>query len=155
VDVAAVTPSETKAYGEFARAYRALWERVDPVLVGIQRRPREQADRERVVLDVHITPYARQPLGFVANILPPPDTERVAEVPEDIVSLQVRLPGFLFGDSRQAGLALLGFRDFTGTQRMKRDTFGCLSAVAVCSADGRGGIVSLRLSRRGKRCWSR
>ncbi|HUG93615.1 MAG TPA: hypothetical protein VML55_22435 [Planctomycetaceae bacterium] len=113
VEVAAVTPSEVKAYGEFARAYRALWERVDPVVVGIQRRPAAKPGRERVVLDVHITPYARQPLGFLAAFLPPPSNERVADVPDDIASLQVRLPGYLFGNTRQSGLAFAGFRDFS------------------------------------------
>ena len=50
VEVARVSRAEAETFREFAEFYQSNWERLDPVLVGIQRQPRPD-NRERVVLD--------------------------------------------------------------------------------------------------------
>lgn len=58
VDIDEITESEQEAYQRFARFYRSQWERMDPAILALKRLPAREG-RERISLDVHITPYAR------------------------------------------------------------------------------------------------
>lgn len=95
VEITGITPSEVEAYQEFARLYSRQWQRVDPVTVGIRRemlkKGAENGERERVVFDVHIAPYARQHYGFFAAWLSPPDKQRIAPVPDNLLEAEVLL----------------------------------------------------------------
>lgn len=93
VSITGATPSEVKAYKEFSRRYAARWQRMDPVIIGITRRALGGGAKERVIFDVHITPYARWPYGILAQWLGAADKQRWANVPGDIAGLQVTLSG--------------------------------------------------------------
>jgi hypothetical protein len=91
VPIEHVTKSEADAYATFADLYRAQWKRMDPVMVAVQHRPGKQADREQIVLDFHIAPFARQHYGLFANFLGPATRAAIAPVPGDIVAVQAVL----------------------------------------------------------------
>lgn len=59
VDIDEITESELKAYQNFSRYYRSQWERMDPAILALKRQPSAKG-RQRISVDVHITPYARR-----------------------------------------------------------------------------------------------
>jgi len=71
VEISGITATELQSYEEFSRMYLAQWQRVDPVIVGVKRDEKQTPSgrREKVSLDVHISPYARQHYGFFAGFL--------------------------------------------------------------------------------------
>jgi hypothetical protein len=96
VAVTHVTPSEDKAYQEFSRMYLSQWQRVDPVIVGVKRDEKKTpaGRREKVILDVHISPYARQHYRIFAGWLGEPDKLRVASVKGNVIEGEVRIGTF-------------------------------------------------------------
>lgn len=114
VDLAKITPTELASYDAFAQQYAAQWRRVDPVTIGIRReaKPRVEGDRERVVLDVHITPYARQHYAFFAGFLAAPDDRQIQSIPGNVIEGEIRLNS-LFGKPISANHRVFGgLRDF-------------------------------------------
>ena len=92
VKVPGVTPSELRAYKQFASLYRGQWQRMDPVIVAIRRQLPAAAGNvpvERVSLDIYITPYARMRYGPLEDHLGTPTQERLGPVAGDLVSLDV------------------------------------------------------------------
>ena len=102
VEIAAATPSEVEAYEQFAKAYRNYWEKMDPVVVAVQRKSLK-GGKERVICDVHVTPYARAHYGLFAMYLPKADEKSWTHAPGDIGTLQVNIQGSKYA---------LGMRDF-------------------------------------------
>ncbi|HVJ69574.1 MAG TPA: hypothetical protein VM510_16475, partial [Caulifigura sp.] len=93
--VPGVTKSEAEAYEKFSQAYQALYRRMDPVSIAITREP-VGADREKIVLDLSITPFTRQNLGALANFLPPASHQQVATGSDVLVMLEVGTKSRLF-----------------------------------------------------------
>jgi hypothetical protein len=113
VEIETVTRSEVGDYEEFARMYRKQWQRMDPVIVGISIQPPPNRDRERLVFDVQVTPYSRQRLAFLSQILAPADTQRLTRVPGDLATIEGRWAAPLAPpDARGAGRVFAGLRDF-------------------------------------------
>jgi hypothetical protein len=90
VDVTGMTPSETKAYEEFTTFYQRLYVRMDPVVVAVKRTGLEN-DRERVVLDVAITPFTKQRLGGAEGFLGPEVMTKLAPIAGDLARLEVQV----------------------------------------------------------------
>src|SRR5262249_10937459 len=44
IEIAAITRSEQESYDEFSRTYLSQWQRVDPVIVGVQRQDKAGPD---------------------------------------------------------------------------------------------------------------
>jgi hypothetical protein len=95
VTVAGVTKSEADAYQRFSQAYQALYRRMDPISMRMTREP-SGADREKIVLDVSITPFTRQNLGSMANFLPPASKQQIATGPEVVALLDVGVQSRVF-----------------------------------------------------------
>lgn len=70
-----ITASETKAYQEFAQLYRNQWRRMDPAILQIKRN-QLGGGRERISLDLHVTPYAREHYEQLARLLDAPDEKK-------------------------------------------------------------------------------
>lgn len=120
VRIAAATPSEVAAYGKFARDYAAYWRRMDPVVVGIKRQTLS-ARRERVTVDVHITPYARRHYEFAETYLSRADTLSWTHAPGDVGSLQVNFRGFSSSEVDSPGWKVAaGLRDYAPTFTIQR-----------------------------------
>jgi len=115
VPVGKATSSEVRSYWEFANYYATQWRRMDPVTVAVGSRAASQADRERIVLDVWITPYAREHYEPLFSCLDPPDPLRRAPIPGDVITVDARVngQGVLANWLRTgSGLAFGGLRDF-------------------------------------------
>jgi hypothetical protein len=93
VEIEKVTLAERNAYDEFARMYARLWRRMDPTIIGLKRRVLDNGKKERLIFDVHITPYAREHYGMIANWLPKADEKRWAVIPGDIALAEVNILG--------------------------------------------------------------
>ena len=91
VEVTGVTPSEAAAYRRFAQFYASRWERLNPVLVGIQRKSLP-GDREQVTLDARIAPLARTQYEFLSRMIGPADQRRLDPIPGDAAALELILP---------------------------------------------------------------
>ncbi len=107
VDVDELTDSELRAYEEFSRFYRSQWERMDPAMLAIKREP-AQGGRERISVDVHITPYARRHYQSLADSLGPATPWRLVPLAGDLAQVTINFGqrGFL---QKQFGFA--GVRD--------------------------------------------
>ena len=68
VKITKVTKAEVQACKTFAAMYRNQWERTDPVMLAIGHQNVDKR-REKVTLDVHISPYARQKYWFLREVL--------------------------------------------------------------------------------------
>jgi len=93
VEIEKVTRAESNAYHKFARIYARLWRRMDPTIIGLKRRILEEGKKERLIFDVHITPYAREHYEMIARWLPKADEKRWATVPGDIASVEANIFG--------------------------------------------------------------
>ena len=92
-----VTASEAVGYKQFAREYRGLWQRTDPVIIAISKQKLPKPGQERIVLDVTITPYARTLYQMVEQYarLVIPTRKRMAELPGDTLAVEGNLNSML------------------------------------------------------------
>jgi len=86
------TMSEWRAYEEFKRAYQQEWRNMDPVMLTFNRRPQTHPDRENVVLNIRITPYAQQEYRFLQQYLSSqPNDRRLAMSDDDLMAVSGQL----------------------------------------------------------------
>lgn len=90
VDIQKVTLSEETEYAQFARNYTALWTRMDPVTIGVQRKPLG-GRKERIAFDIHITPYPKRHLGMLPRFLAKPNKQQLAPIKGNLFSVEVNL----------------------------------------------------------------
>ncbi|NLY00711.1 MAG: hypothetical protein GXY83_31845 [Rhodopirellula sp.] len=103
VPVAAATAAESEAFREFAEFYRANWQRLDPIVVGIKRHALA-GRRERIVIDARMTPMAKANYEQIAKNFGPADARQLKPVPGDIIALDwVRPDDRLFGGLKDFG----------------------------------------------------
>lgn len=115
VEVRGITFGERHAYDEFAKAYRAQWQRLDPVIVGIKRERNSttKGRLDKIALDVHISPYAREQYDLLAQVLAEPSGKRIAAVAGNVIDAEVRLKRDLIGAHEpELDRAFAGLRDF-------------------------------------------
>lgn len=85
-----VNVEEVADYARFAARYRREWMAMDPVLVSI-RRGSVDGSVERVHLDIHVSPYARQAYAFLNNYLANPTTTHIAFDSTSLVGVSANL----------------------------------------------------------------
>ena len=90
VPIERVTRAEVSEYNKFADYYRAQWGRMDPVTAGVKRTALAD-NREHIVADVLMSPFARQHFDLVRQRLGPADGLRLAPVPGDMAAIDVVL----------------------------------------------------------------
>ncbi len=121
VVVPGATASEVESYHRFARDYRAQWRRMDPVSIGVRHGAASAEGREKVAIDVHITPYARENYERLFMNLDPPDALRLAPVSGDLMRVEARLRGlssYLPGLRAEHPRAFAAMRDFAAPLRV-------------------------------------
>lgn len=93
VEFSQITRSESEAYYNFARSYERLWKNVDPAIIGIQTESPDPGapNRQRVVMDVHVTPYAKWHYGGLSRELYPPLAQELSLPKSYLVFLQGRV----------------------------------------------------------------
>jgi len=103
VPVSAVTPSEAAQYRDFVNYYLAEWQRLDPVLVALKRTA-QPGNREQIVLDVRMTPFARRHYEILRQWFDQPDSQQLAPIANDAIAMEALLPGRrVFGGIWQMG----------------------------------------------------
>ena len=88
VTVEKVTQAEETDYRKFAEYFRENWGQMDPVIAGVKRNPLK-GDREHVVADVLMSPFAPQHFTTMKKWLGPADSVRLATVPGNMASLEM------------------------------------------------------------------
>ncbi len=115
VEVPNATHSEVIAYQRFAANYRRQWRRMDPVSIGIRHHSVGKNGRERVTLDVRITPYARENYERLASQLDSPDRLQLSTAPGDLMRVEARLRSvgsYVPGIRARHPRLFAGLRDF-------------------------------------------
>ncbi|MBN2023987.1 MAG: hypothetical protein JW809_14480 [Pirellulales bacterium] len=104
VPIERIAPAEAEAYRRFLDFYHAKWGRLDPMMIGIRRH--ELPDRqERIVLDVHANPFARQHVEKLSQWIGAADADRLAPIDGDLAAFELQLTNQrLFGGLRDFGL---------------------------------------------------
>jgi hypothetical protein len=117
-----ITAAEQTAYERFAEFYRKQWGRIEPILIGLKRTGLPE-NRDRVVLDVRMTPLCRQRVQMLELFAGQADKSRLAPVPGNLAAFDAVLKGQrLFGGLRDM-LPPTQIRDFRLLPwRMIRDT---------------------------------
>ena len=95
--VASVTRAEVSEYNKFAEYYRANWGRMDPIIAGVKRTALG-GNREQVVVDVLMSPFAPQHFAMLKQQLGPADEQQFAPIAGNMATLEVVMSyGRLFG----------------------------------------------------------
>ncbi|MEN6407231.1 MAG: hypothetical protein ABFC77_12265 [Thermoguttaceae bacterium] len=98
-----ITRAEQSEYEKFDEYYRGAWGRMDPILAGIKRTA-EQQDRDRIVVDVLMSPFAPQHFDRLRRWLGPADRRQLTPVPGDIAAMEIAsTEQHLFGAIRDVG----------------------------------------------------
>jgi hypothetical protein len=101
--------AEVSEYSKFAEFYRTNWGRMDPIIAGVKRTPLKD-NREQVVVDVLMSPFAPQHLALFKQQLGPADQQQFAPIAGNMATLEVVMTGGrIFG-----GLCDLGPMQNTG-----------------------------------------
>ena len=114
VDVARITASERDAYEQFKFAYERQWQRMDPVIIALTRKPVPKTTHDRLTIDVHITPYARRHYEDLLRHLRPPGPLRVAPVPSDLATVDGHIKYWFLN-----GYGFAGLRDHAPELKIK------------------------------------
>lgn len=93
VNVTAATEAERESYESFRSAYLREWRAMDPVSVAFSRGPSTDRWSANVVLDVAITPYARNEYAFLRNHLAAPQRRHASNSAHDLMGLSACLVG--------------------------------------------------------------
>lgn len=88
--VGAVIAAELSEYNKFADYYRSNWGRIDPIIAGIKRTPLKD-NREQVVVDVLMTPFAPQHFTSLRQWLGPADQRQLTPIAGDMAALELVL----------------------------------------------------------------
>jgi hypothetical protein len=124
IPVASITVGEAQDYERFAEAYGNMWRNMDPVF-GSLHRLKSPKERERLSLDLHISPYEKASYGLLWRFLgpPAPTTWRVSPTPGDLLHVDVAFGASMPDpdesssrsdvNSREAPHLFGGIRDFT------------------------------------------
>jgi hypothetical protein len=122
VPVKTVSAAEAEAYRQFGDLYRARWQRLDPVLIGL-RREALGGDREKVTIDARVTPFSPANYRRLRERLGPAEPTRLAPLVDDGVALDMVLTNQrVFGGLREIHPPSADWIDY-GILRGIRDLF--------------------------------
>ncbi len=107
----AVSRREAEWFRSAASYLQQDWRQMDPLIVGIQRIPGGEPDRERIVVDANISPLAEEKYGWILSLLGPPSTHEVLPTEGDIISMQAMVKGGLLSDRVPPHHLFLGIKD--------------------------------------------
>ncbi len=90
VPVGNVTKAEAAEYRKFADYYRANWGHIDPIIAGVKRTAMKD-NREQVVVDVLMSPFAPQHFKRLKQSLGEADDKQLAPIAGDAAALELVL----------------------------------------------------------------
>ena len=102
VPVGQVSQAEAASYARFAAYAQENWGRVEPILVGLKRKPLP-GKREQVVIDARMTPLQRKRIEMLARIVGPITNDQLVEVAGNMANFEASLANQrMFGALRDA-----------------------------------------------------
>ena len=107
VPVQQVSAAEAASYARFVTYAQENWGRVEPMLVGLQRKSLS-GKREQVVIDARMTPLQRKRIEMLAKIVGPIAKDQLAVVPGNMGTFEASLPP---GTRAAGGRMFGGLRD--------------------------------------------
>lgn len=78
VTVEKATPTEVRAYAEFATMYARLWRRMDPAVVAVRRV--DEGTMQRVVVDLHVYPFSQTEFALFSFLNPDKEQKQLAPI---------------------------------------------------------------------------
>lgn len=96
VEVDTVTAQESDDYLQVVRGLSTRGGPVDPLVVAIQRTPRDSDGRERLSIEARLAPFQESRYDRLFSILGPPVGERVVLPPDSVISVQAAVQGGRF-----------------------------------------------------------
>lgn len=111
VPVRAVTPSEAAEFAAKADYYGTNWKQMDPLLVGVKRFALQEPNRERLVIEAHVAPFAEDKYGWLMSLLGPPTKVRVKPAAGDVVHVQASVKGGLLSPQVPPHHLFVGVQD--------------------------------------------
>jgi hypothetical protein len=106
VEVKAISAEEAESYRRFAEFSRARWQGLSPIVAAVAREAAGE-DRERVSVDLRMTPLDKGQYARLTQFIGPADLKRLAPIPGDAVALELLLPGQrLFAGIQAVGPAM-------------------------------------------------
>ncbi len=106
-----VTPSEVQQYAAAAEMWTYQWKQMDPLAIGIQRAPRDDADVERISIDGYVSPFLEEKYGSIVSMLGPPLTQTLAPIENCLISAELSLQGGSASQGVPPHLMFLGVHD--------------------------------------------
>jgi hypothetical protein len=91
VPLESVTQAEAAEYRRFAEFYAREWGHMDPTVVAL-RREAMPGRRERVTLDVRLSPLAAKHFEILSQWAGPPSSRRVAPIEGDAARIELAMP---------------------------------------------------------------
>jgi hypothetical protein len=105
VPVRQVSQAEAASYTRFVAYAQENWGRIEPILVGLQRKSLPDK-REQVVIDARVTPLQRKRIEMLAKIVGPITNDQLAEVPLNWGAFEASLANQrMFGGLRDAAVS--------------------------------------------------
>ncbi|MCL6546742.1 MAG: hypothetical protein K6T61_16090, partial [Bryobacteraceae bacterium] len=95
VTIDGITSHEAQRLAALQRQLTEQWQRMDPLLIGIQRTALADRGLERVVIDGNLAPLDESKYGWLLSILGPPTRQMVTPAPGDVISVQAVVRGGL------------------------------------------------------------
>lgn len=111
VPIEAVTPGEAERLGAQAAAFGGVWNRWDPLMVGLKRFALDGASNERITVDAHISPLVQEKYGWLTSLLGAPTRMRIKPVPGNVIAAEAVLQGGQFAPDVLPHHLFLGVQD--------------------------------------------
>jgi len=92
VPVERITAAEAGDFNKFIEFYNAQWGQMDPLMAGLKRTALKE-NREQVVADVLMSPFAPQHFDLLRQWLAPAAPDRLAPVPGNMAELELVTSG--------------------------------------------------------------
>jgi hypothetical protein len=85
-----ITRAELSAYQKFAAFYHEQWERMDPILVGVQRNAQKN-NRDHILIDVSMSPLSPTQFQRLSQWFGPANAEQLHPVSGDMAAVELTL----------------------------------------------------------------
>ena len=132
VEIAEISDREARRWAEQAAFYATSWKRLDPLMVGLRRFALNGQDRERVVIDAHISPFGEEKYGWITSMVGPATALRVQPATGDVITAQAVVSGGRWMPFVPTHHLFLGVQDHEPLpSRPREGLFGALSLVAT------------------------
>lgn len=117
VKIRGVTEYEAAWYNARAAFYQQNWRQMDPVMIGVRRIPSTVKGRQRLAVDVNLSPFAEEKYGWLTGMLGEPTQTAIPPTPGDAIHIEAVLDGGRLGPILPEHHLFVGVRDAAPIER--------------------------------------